>query len=145
MELVIKVDTDMAEDVSSLKVIADALSKKIDTKDLESKSDITEETTSVLVNDTNVAEHSAENFAECITENKAETTVVEPQTVLPTATAKEYSREEIARAMVQLRDLNGVSVLMEVLKHFGVDNLMAIPSEKYNELVAILNEKGVKV
>lgn len=143
MELVIKVDTDVAEDVSDLKVIADALNKK-----LESKSDITEETSTVSESKTNITEQSVENsaeFTEHSVENKEETTVAEPQTILPTATAKEYSREEIARAMVQLRDLNGVPALMEVLKHFGVDNLMAVPSEKYNELVAILNEKGVKV
>lgn len=140
MELVIKVDTDVAEDVSALKVLADALNKK-----LENKADGNDETASLLAYKANIAEHSVKNSAEQITENKIEPTVAEPQTVLPTAMAKEYSREEIARAMVQLRDLKGVSALMEVLKHFGVDNLMAIPSEKYNELVAILNEKGVKV
>lgn len=66
-------------------------------------------------------------------------------TVLPTAEAKGYSFEEIAKAMVQLRDSKGSDELMGVLTHFGVKALTEIPKDKYNELVTILNEKGVKI
>lgn len=67
------------------------------------------------------------------------------ETILPTAEARVYSMEEIARAMSQLRDTKGVDEVMKILGSFGVRALTEIPTSRYNELVTILNEKGVKV
>lgn len=133
MELVIRIDTNTEEDISDLKIMADALNKKLAPLE-ESDSSKTENF------------EKKESLTNAVSAEPAhgEPKVVN-STVLPTTAAKEYTRDEIARAMVQLRDLKGVPELMSVLEHFGVNNLMAIPSDKYNELVAILNEKGVKV
>lgn len=68
-----------------------------------------------------------------------------PDAVLPTAEAEKYSFEQIARAMVILRDTKGVDELKAILVHFNANALTAIPEDRYNELVTILNEKGVKV
>ena len=68
-----------------------------------------------------------------------------PDAVLPTAEAEKYSFEQIARAMVILRDTKGVDELKSILVHFNANALTAIPEDRYNELVTILNEKGVKV
>lgn len=133
MELVIRIDTNTEEDISDLKIMADALNKKLAPLE-ESDSSKTENF------------EKKESLTNAVSAEPAhEEPKVVNSTVLPTTAAKEYTRDEIARAMVQLRDLKGVPELMSVLEHFGVNNLMAIPSDKYNELVAILNEKGVKV
>lgn len=145
MELVIRVDTNELEDISDLKIMADALNKKSSVPKKESN-----------LSEKEISEKNNLNTQTNTNQNETPTsltspvsTPTEPQisnsTVLPTAAAKEYTRDEIARALVQLRDLKGLPELMSVLSHFGVNNLMAIPTEKYNELVAILNEKGVKV
>lgn len=135
MELVIRIDTNTEEDISDLKIMADALNKKLAPLE-ESDSSKTEnfEKKESLTNAVSVEPEPAHEEPKVVNSS-----------VLPTTAAKEYTRDEIARAMVQLRDLKGVPELMSVLEHFGVNNLMAIPSDKYNELVAILNEKGVKV
>ena len=124
MELLISIDTEKKKDIEAFKILAPAVGQ------LEASDEKSEDTIAVPQK-----------------EVPAQETVSAPavQTVLPTTDAKEYTRDEIARAMVQLRDLKGVPELMSVLDHFGVNNLMAIPGDKYNELVAILNEKGVKV
>lgn len=81
-----------------------------------------------------------------ITANVPEVSNIIPtMTVLPTAEARCYTTDEIAKAMVQLRDLKGVEEVKAILSQFGVNALTAIPVEKYNELVTILNTKGVKV
>lgn len=145
MELVIRVDTNELEDISDLKIMADALNKKSSVPKKESN-----------MSEKEISEKNNLNAQTNANQNETPTsltspvsTPTEPQisnsTVLPTSAAKEYTRDEIARALVQLRDLKGLPELMSVLSHFGVNNLMAIPTEKYNELVAILNEKGVKV
>lgn len=124
MELLISIDTEKKKDIEAFKILAPAVGQ------LEASDEKSEDTIAVPQK-----------------EVPAQETVSAPavQTVLPTTAAKEYTRDEIARAMVQLRDLKGVPELMSVLDHFGVNNLMAIPGDKYNELVAILSEKGVKV
>lgn len=145
MELVIRVDTNELEDISDLKIMADALNKKSAVPKKESN-----------LSEKENPEKSNLNVQTNANQNETPTSLTSPvstpeepqilnSAVLPTAAAKEYTRDEIARALVQLRDLKGLPELMSVLSHFGVNNLMAIPVEKYNELVAILNEKGVKV
>lgn len=149
MELVIRVDTNELEDISDLKIMADALNKKSSAPKKESnlsEKEISEKNNLNTQTNTNQNETptSLTSPVSTPTEPQISNSTVLP-TVLPTAAAKEYTRDEIARALVQLRDLKGLPELMSVLSHFGVNNLMAIPTEKYNELVAILNEKGVKV
>lgn len=145
MELVIRVDTNELKDISDLKIMADALNKKSSAPKKESN-----------LSEKEISEKNNLNTQTNTNQNETPTSLTSPvstptepkisnSTVLPTAAAKEYTRDEIARALVQLRDLKGLPELMSVLSHFSVNNLMAIPTEKYNELVAILNEKGVKV
>lgn len=124
MELLISIDTEKKKDIEAFKILAPAVGQ------LEASDEKSEDTIAVPQK-----------------EVPAQETVSAPavQTVLPTSEANAYSQEEIARAMVQLRDLKGVQVVLEVLNRFGVNNLMAVPHDRYNELVAILNEKGVKV
>lgn len=145
MELVIRVDTNDLEDISDLKIMADALNKKSAVQKKESN---LSEKENPEKSNLNVQTNANQNETPTSLTSSV-STPTEPQisnsTVLPTSAAKEYTRDEIARALVQLRDLKGLPELMSVLSHFGVNNLMAIPTEKYNELVTILNEKGVKV
>lgn len=67
------------------------------------------------------------------------------QTVLPTAEAEKYTIEQIAKGLTTLRDLKGLDEVKAILKQFNAVALAAVPEDKYNEIVAILNEKGVKV
>lgn len=145
MELVVNINTERKKDLSDFEILAEAVKKF---KSIENEPgnliDSANSEKAKTVAESKKVPDTESNTFESVT-NQVQAPAIEPQTVLPTATAKEYTRDEIARAMVQLRDLKGVSELMAVLNHFGVNNLMAIPGEKYNELVAILNEKGVKV
>jgi hypothetical protein len=70
-----------------------------------------------------------------------------PVAVPPTVptTPSTYTMEQLAVAATQLMDAGRQPELMQLLQHFGVQSLTALPKERYGEFATALRQLGAKI
>ena len=63
----------------------------------------------------------------------------------PVAAAPQYTREQLARATAVLADMGKIQQIQQLFQQFGIQQLTALPKERYGEYATALRGLGVKI
>lgn len=63
----------------------------------------------------------------------------------PVAAAPAYTQEQLARATATLADTGKIQQIQQLFQQFGIQQLTALPKERYGEYATALRQLGVRI